>query len=83
MVTAPIPDRLLGTLGDERRFRLTPPELRVLTCISHGMTYEMAANTLGVSRNTVISQRETAVLKLRAKTTTHAVAQAIRQGLIQ
>lgn len=83
MVTAPIPDRLIRDLGDERRFQLTPPELRVLTCLSHGMTYAMTADALGVGRRTVISQRETAVLKLRAKTTTHAVAQAIRRGLIQ
>lgn len=34
VVTAPIPDRLIRDLGDERRFRLTPPELRVLTCLS-------------------------------------------------
>ena len=61
---------------------LTQPELMVLRCYSVGMTTEMAAITLGKSYETVRNQAKTARYRLRAKNTTHAVALALRQGLI-
>lgn len=61
---------------------ITPAERRALVCLSHGMSYKMVADTLGVELETVKTQLRVARYKLRAKNTTHAVAQALRLGLI-
>lgn len=61
---------------------LTDAELRVLRCYSVGMTLHMVADVLGVSSETVKTQKGSAVFALRAKNTTHAVCLAIRGGLI-
>ena len=62
--------------------RLAARETELLNCLSHGMTVNMAAEAMGVSRSTAEAHRQTARFKLRAKTTIHAVATAIREGLI-
>jgi DNA-binding CsgD family transcriptional regulator len=57
-------------------------ELTVLGFLSHGMTLQMIADTLDLSRHTVYSQSRSARYRLKAKNTPHAVAIAIRRGLI-
>ena len=61
---------------------LTGEELAVLRLASQGLTLEQAADELGVSIATVTRRRADIFRKLRAKTLPHAVAIAIRQGLI-
>lgn len=73
------PHRLLNTMG--RETRISKGETRALHAASHGLTEQMTADTYNVSPETIHSQLRTARLKLRAKTTTHAVAIAIRTGL--
>jgi DNA-binding NarL/FixJ family response regulator len=60
----------------------TDDELKVLACLSFGMTNPMTAETLGKGLETVKTQIRTARYRLKAKTTIHAVAIAIRRGLI-
>jgi DNA-binding NarL/FixJ family response regulator len=57
-------------------------ELDVLSCISNGMTYEMAAETLGVGAQTIQTHLKTVRARLKAKNTTHACCIAIRNGLL-
>jgi DNA-binding NarL/FixJ family response regulator len=54
----------------------------LLRLYSHGLTLPMVADERGVSCETVKSQTKLIRLKLAAKNTTHAVALAIRAGLI-
>lgn len=65
-----------------RRLRPSNGELRVLECLSHGMTAPMAAEALGVSVETVKSHLRSARRRLAAKNSTHAVTLAIRLGMI-
>lgn len=71
----------LAVYGPNREI---PPdaELRALLCASHGLTRMMIADVLGVSPDTVKTQLQRARQRLAAKNTTHAVALAIRAGLI-
>jgi DNA-binding NarL/FixJ family response regulator len=57
-------------------------ELRVLQAMSYGLGRQGAADVCGVSLNTVMTQLQSARAKLRAKNTTHACCEALRQGLI-
>lgn len=61
---------------------VTGAEVDVLRCLAAGTGIDGAADLLAKSRNTVASQLVTARRRLRAKDTPHAVALAIRQGLI-
>ena len=65
-----------------RQLDLTEAERMILRLYSHGLTRRMVADERGVAPETVKSQTEWIRLKLAAKTTTHAVAIAIRHGLI-
>lgn len=60
----------------------TAAELAALSAVSHGLTAGMAAEVLGVSPYTVQRQLKSARRKLAAKNTTHAVAIAVRQQMI-
>jgi len=70
------------TTGAERG-TLTEAELAALSCVSHGLTAEMAAEVLGKSHYTVKKQLRSARSKLAAKNTSHAVAIAFREHLIE
>lgn len=78
--TQPVPHRLASAIAVEPR--LTDAELQVLRCLSHGMTVSMAADALSLSFETVRRRLRRIRYLLEAKTATHAVALAIRQGLI-
>ena len=74
------PQHETGTV--RRRLDLTETELMILRLYSHGLTRRMVADERQVSHETVKSQTEFIRAKLAAKTTTHAVAIALRAGLI-
>jgi DNA-binding CsgD family transcriptional regulator len=61
---------------------LSPMEILTLKYASRGLKAPEIADALGKSYQTVKTQLESARLKLNAKTTTQAVAEAIRRGLI-
>lgn len=79
---AEIPERLLERLATTS-LALDYYELSALRCLAHGLTPRMAAEALGVTPDTVRSHLVTARIKLSAKNSTHAVAAAIRAGLIE
>jgi len=62
---------------------LTKEEKLVLSLTAHGLTGPMVAEVLGKSKHTVKKQLRSARYNLGAKNTTHAVAIAIRRGLIR
>jgi len=69
-------------VNPRRSLELTEPELSNLRHLSHGLTWQEAADCRFVSVETVASQMQLAKLKLAEKTQTHAVALALRLGLI-
>jgi DNA-binding CsgD family transcriptional regulator len=83
-----IPPRLIQRLGRDRnrnhrtRAGLSDNDLQVLRCFAHGLDTDLTADSLQVSRETVKAELSAIRGALNAKTTTHAVALAIRQGLI-
>lgn len=83
----PDPDRRDGALMRVaarcgRSETLTPAERRCLTAAAAGLRRNETATALGLSPHTVDRQLTTARRRLRAKNTTHAVAEALRQGMI-
>jgi DNA-binding CsgD family transcriptional regulator len=62
---------------------LSRREIQVLELLSHGTTLAQAADSLGIGFETARSHKKAARFKLRAKNTTHAVATALRKGLIR
>jgi DNA-binding CsgD family transcriptional regulator len=62
--------------------QVTPAEVNVLRCLSQGTGIDGAADLLSKSEWTIRDQILSARRRLRAKDNAHAVALAIRQGLI-
>ena len=81
----PWPYLLLDAIEQRRpaEHPLSPHETRALEAASRGLEAQMIADTYCVGVETVKTQLKAARLKLRAKNTTHAVAEALRRGLIQ
>jgi DNA-binding CsgD family transcriptional regulator len=69
--------------GDERRVMLSAGERDVLQEMSLGLSREEAAESLLISVETVKMRLKGARLRLDAKSTLHAVAEALRRGLIE
>ena len=65
-----------------RRDVLTAAQCETLRYLSHGLTEPMIAEARGVSLYTVKDHTSHARQRLAAKNTTHAVALALRLGLI-
>jgi len=61
---------------------LTPREREVMELAAQGLTSEMVASRLGMSPRTVNQHIDNASQKLNAKNRVHAVAEAMRRGLI-
>jgi LuxR family transcriptional regulator, quorum-sensing system regulator BjaR1 len=61
---------------------LKPRELQVLQMAADGETLQSTADRLGISRQYVKHLRSFAIAKLGADSTMHAVAQALRRGII-
>ena len=66
-----------------RHPELSPKELQVLQLAADGETCASSGERMGLCEGTVKHIRNRAALKLGADATTHAVAQALRRGLIQ
>lgn len=64
------------------RGRLTPRELEVLRCLSQGTTAAECAAVLDVSRKTVDAHKQRIFAKLHVQNQAHAVALALRLGLL-
>jgi DNA-binding NarL/FixJ family response regulator len=64
------------------RGELSKMQRSVFFCLSHGLDHKMTAEILGLSEGTVRSHSKRARFSLNAKDTTHLVALALRQGLI-
>jgi DNA-binding CsgD family transcriptional regulator len=72
-----------GYLKDRpHRLSLSPRQLEALRYTSHGCGMLDAGRAMGISMWTVDGHLEQARLRLAAKNTTHAVAIALRLGLI-
>jgi DNA-binding CsgD family transcriptional regulator len=78
----PFPER--GTSNERRNTErtLTPGERRALQGVAAGLLYHEVADVLGLSRETVRTDLERARRILGAKNMPHAVALALRAGLI-
>jgi DNA-binding NarL/FixJ family response regulator len=78
-------DPALGVVSLTKRpvsSELTRREADVLTLLAEGFTYEEIGRRLGISSETVRTHLQKACGRLGASTRTHAVATAIRLGLI-
>lgn len=81
VLTNPVPMRLADALL--REYPPQPWELRVLQAVADEGSHPAAARALGISTESAKSAMALVRLKLGARNTTHAVALAIRQGLIR
>jgi len=61
---------------------LTDRQLDVLGLLARGLTYERTGELLGISLHTVKEVAHGARSRLQARNTAHAVAIALREGLI-
>lgn len=79
--------KLLGIATQKQRRdhnpqTLTTHELEILRCIASGMSNSQVAKTFGVTESTIKNQVTVILAQLNANNRAHAVALAIRQGLI-
>lgn len=73
----------IGALAGRRAAsQLTTREADVLALLAEGLTYEEIGRRLGISSETVRTHLQKASQRLGAATRTHAVATAIRLGLV-
>lgn len=72
--TQPRPTRIDGTLSTR--------ELQVLMWVSEGKNSAEIAGLLGVARNTVRNQMQSALIKLGVNSRSEAVAKAVKNGLV-
>ena len=81
-VDATLAPDLLERKAAAARIPLTPREIEVLQHLATGLTNEATATALFLSPTTVRSYAENAMAKLEANNRLHAVAKALRLGLI-
>jgi LuxR family transcriptional regulator, quorum-sensing system regulator BjaR1 len=62
---------------------LTARECEVLALVAHGKSARAIGEALHIAKRTVDEHVHTSVLKLRALNRTHAVAIALRNGIIE
>ncbi|KAF0646294.1 hypothetical protein K701_29455 [Streptomyces fradiae ATCC 10745 = DSM 40063] len=74
--------RALPRRTDDPRTGLTGRQVQVLRLAANGRTNQSIARALGVSHEAVKSQMQSILRKLRASDRTHAVAVAIRLGVL-
>lgn len=67
----------------DRAASLTPRERQILQLIADGNTTADIAFRLLISKNTVLTQRHNIMLKIGTDRMTHAVAIAMREGVIR
>lgn len=69
--------------GAGPRVALTPRERQVMELSAAGLTSEMVASELGMSPRTVNQHVDNVSAKLNARNRVHAVAEAMRRGLLR
>ena len=78
-----VADEYDGYLRDYRTLAtISARRLETLRYLSHGLTARQTADAMTVEYDTVIKHMKAARRELGAKTTAHAVAVALRLGLI-
>jgi DNA-binding NarL/FixJ family response regulator len=77
-----IPDRLMFAVAQPVRRELSEKEKLVLLAASCGLSNHEIGDTLAMPLNTVMDHLQRINNKLAAKNRTHAVALAIREGMI-
>jgi DNA-binding NarL/FixJ family response regulator len=75
-------ERLAGRIGRQPDEALTPEQARTLELLSHGVGVKGTAELTHYSISTIASHVRAARRILQAKDTTHAVANALRAGII-
>jgi DNA-binding NarL/FixJ family response regulator len=77
--------RLLEALGRSQPTpgALTPRETQVLTHVARGEANRDVAGALGIAEETVKAHMKSILAKLQANDRTHAVAIALRRGIIE
>lgn len=65
-----------------RAYKLSPRELQITKFLAYGYTDKRIAERLEISARTVQTHITHIVIKLRADNRTHAVAIALKEGLI-
>ncbi|GAB4188962.1 MAG: response regulator transcription factor [Roseiflexaceae bacterium] len=78
-----IQKNLVNLMKNDMRDTITDRELRVLEGIANGESDEEIGNSLGLSRESVRQYVHTIVQKFNASGRAHAVAIALRQGLVR
>ena len=74
---------ILGRAATERIAVLSPREKEVMALLAEGLTGRQIAERLVISPATVRTHVENVMEKLEARTRVHAIAIALRQGLIE
>jgi DNA-binding NarL/FixJ family response regulator len=69
-------------LPENVEYRLMPQEVRLLELLSKGATYQVAANQLNISINTVRKYIRNIYVKLQVHSKSEAVRKALKSGLI-
>ena len=64
-------------------FALTPREIEVLTLSAQGKTAAETAKGLGIVERTANAHKQAIIRKLNASNITHAVAVALKDGIIK
>lgn len=75
------------TAKSERKSRgpagVTARQRQALSMAADGHSFKVIANVLGIGRGAVVDRIQAARVHLQAKSLTHAVALAMRHGLIR
>lgn len=77
-----VPEHLIADNGTVHAPELSPAEARVLERLSHGDSNQEAADSLGLSIDTVKAHLKRAKMVFQSRSTMESVAEAIRLGLI-
>ena len=79
-----VPDEIASEIaGHANDDELTPRETQVLTHVATGAANRDVATTLGIAEETVKAHMKSILAKLQANDRTHAVAIALRRGIIE
>jgi DNA-binding CsgD family transcriptional regulator len=78
---SPSPESPVAAAND--RLTLTPREHEVLELLSDGLSNRVIAERLGISAHTVKFHVDALLDKLAARSRTHVVVKAVRQGLLE
>jgi len=62
---------------------LSAQQIRIVACISHGMTDRMIAESFGVVEETIKRQVKISLRKMACKSRSQLACEAIRQGIIE